>query len=148
MAETSFLDRAAEYVYKELDRLGGDPSKLDIPQQTVAILYSVQAIVDNGGFQYLFENDFPHDPPYSKFVEAYRRIGHDQSADRLEKAVAMFPFENPHLHQDRRLIFMETLEEESEFFELGNEVCGDEKVWTDLEAYAKTNAASFPVSVN
>ena len=87
MAEKSFLDRAAEYTYKELERLGGDPAKLDLPQQTVAILYSVQAIVDNGGFQYLFENDFPHDPPYSKFVEAYRRIGADQAAERLEKAV-------------------------------------------------------------
>ena len=43
---------------------------------------------------------------------------------------------------------METLGEESEFFELGNEVCGDETVWSDLEVYAKTNAASFPISVN
>jgi hypothetical protein len=66
----------------------------------------------------------------------------------LEKAVAMFPFENPHLRQDQRLRFMETLDEDSEFFELGNEVCGDERVWTDLEAYAKTNVASFPISVN
>jgi Domain of unknown function (DUF4375) len=148
MAEKSFLDRAAEYTYNELERLGGDPSKLDLPQQTAAILYSVQAIIDNGGFQYLFENDFPSDPPYSNFAEAYRRIGADAAAERLEKAVAMFPFESPHLHQDQRLSFMETLDEDSEFFELGNEVCGDEKVWTDLEAYAKTNAASFPISVN
>jgi hypothetical protein len=148
MAEKSFLDLAAEYAYKELERVGGDPSKLDLPQQTVAILYSVQAIIDNGGFQYLFENDFPHDPAYSRFVEAYRRIGANAAAERLEKAVAMFPFENPHLHQDQRLSFMETLGEESEFFELGNEVCGDETVWSDLEVYATTNAASFPISVN
>jgi hypothetical protein len=57
MAEKSFLDRAAEYTYKELERVGGDPSKLEVPLQTVAVLYSVQAIIDNGGFQYLFEND-------------------------------------------------------------------------------------------
>ncbi len=148
VAQKSFLDRAAEYTYKELDRLDGNLSRLDIPQQTVAILYSIQAMIDNGGFQYLFENDFPHSPPYSKFAEAYRRIGADQVAERLEKAAAMFPFEDPQLHQEQRLSFMETLGEESEFFELGNEVCGDEKVWTDLEAYAKANAASFPVSVN
>jgi Domain of unknown function (DUF4375) len=148
MTEKSFLDRAADYTYIELERFDGDQSKLGVPQQTVAILYSVQAIIDNGGFQYLFENDFPSKPPYLKFVEAYRRIGADQAAERLEKAVAMFPFENPHLHQEQRLKFMETLEEDSEFFELGNEVCGDEKVWAALEAYAKTNAAAFPVSVN
>ena len=148
MAEKSFLDRAADYAYKELDRLGGDPAKLDLPQQTVAILYSVQAIIDNGGFQYLFENSFPSNPPYSKFVEAYRRIGAHLPAERLEKAVAMFPFKNPHLHQNQRLSFMEALQEDNEFFELGDEVCGDEKVWTDLEAYAKANAASFPITVN
>jgi len=148
MAEKSFLDRAVAYTYDELERLGGNLSRLDLPQQTVAILYSEQAIIDNGGFQYLFENDLPSQLPYLKVVEAYRRIGSHDAADRLQKAVAMFPFENPHLHQEERLKFMETLEEESEFFELGNKVCGDEKVWADLEAYAKTNAASFPVSVN
>jgi hypothetical protein len=114
----------------------------------VAILYSEQAIIDNGGFQYLFENDLPSQLPYLNVVEAYRRIGAHEAADRLQKAIAMFPFENPHLHQEERLKFMETLEEESEFFELGDQVCGDKKVWADLESYAKTNAASFPVSVN
>ena len=51
MAEKSFLDRAAAYTYDELERLGGDMSKLDLPQQTMAILYSEQAIIDNGGFK-------------------------------------------------------------------------------------------------
>ena len=103
MAEKTFLDRAAEYTYDELERGGGDPSKLDIPQQTVAILYSVQAIVDNGGFQYLFENDFPFSPRYSKFVEAYRRIGSTQAAERLARAVEMFPFDDPHLKASREI---------------------------------------------
>jgi hypothetical protein len=43
---------------------------------------------------------------------------------------------------------METLDEDDEFFELGNEVCGDEKVWTALEDYAKRNAAAFLTAVN
>jgi hypothetical protein len=71
----------------------------------VAILYSEQAIIDNGGFQYLFENDLPSQLPYLKVVEAYRRIGAHEAADRPQKAVAMFPFENPHLHQEYRLKF-------------------------------------------
>jgi hypothetical protein len=45
MAGKSFLDRAAAYTYEELDRLGGDLSKPDVSQQTVAILYSEQAIL-------------------------------------------------------------------------------------------------------
>ncbi|HKN15568.1 MAG TPA: DUF4375 domain-containing protein [Candidatus Sulfotelmatobacter sp.] len=145
MAEKSFLDQAAEYAHKELERLGGDPSKLEVPLQTVAILYHSQAIIDNGGFRYLFENDLPFCPPYSMLSNAYRRIGAHQDADRLEKAVAMFPFESPHLHQEKRLAFMDSLEENDEFFELGDEVCGDKKVWTALEDYAQKNATIFRV---
>src|SRR5262249_28323099 len=148
MAEKSFLDLAAEYTYKELDRVGGDPTKLDTPRQTVAVLYTIQAIIDNGSFQYLFESSFPVNPPYSVFVEAYRRIGALDAAERLEKAVTMFPFENPHLQQQQRVKFMETLDEEDEFFQLGDEVCGDEKVWSALKDYAKKNSASFPIAVN
>ena len=148
VAEKSFLDRAAEYTYRELDRVGGDPTKLDIPLQTVAILYTVQAIIDNGSFQYLFESDFPVNPPYSTFIDAYRRIGAIQAAERLEKAVTMFPFADPHLDQQQRVKFMETIEEDDEFFELGDEVCGDKEVWAALEDYAQRNAAAFPISVN
>lgn len=148
MAEKTFLERAAEYTHKELENAGGDPLKLDIPERTVAMLYAVQAIIDNGGFEYLFGNDFPFNPPYSEFVDAYRRIGSLDAAERLAKAVEMFPFENPHLHKEQRLKFMETLEEDCEFVELGNEVCGDEKVWSNLEEYAKRNAASFPIAIN
>ena len=62
MGEKSLLDLAAEHTYKKLEEFGGDSSKLDIPKQTVAVLYSAQAIIDNGGFQYLFEDDFPLNP--------------------------------------------------------------------------------------
>lgn len=147
MAEKSYLDRVADYAYKELDRVGGDPTKLEVPLQTIAVLYTVQAIIDNGGFGYLFESDFPVNPPYSAFIEAYRRIGSTDAAVRLEKAVAAFPFPDPHLHQEKRLEYMEGIDEDSEFYQWGDEVCGDETVWRNLEEYAKRNAASFPVSV-
>ena len=90
MSGKSFLDRAAEYTYQELERLGNDPSKLDVPQRTVAILYSIQAIIDNGGFQYLFENDLPYLLPYMTVSDAYRRIGAAHAAERLDKAVSIF----------------------------------------------------------
>jgi hypothetical protein len=145
MPEKSFLDHAAEYTYQELERLGNDPAKLDVPQLTVAILYSLQAIIDNGGFQYLFENDPPYLLPYTTVSDAYRWIGATQAAERLDKAVSMFPFENPEVNQEKRLKFMESLGEGHEFFELGDQVCGDETVWATLEEYAKKNAASFRV---
>ena len=148
MTEKTFLDRAAEYSYKELERVGGDPKRLDESLQTVAIIYSVQAIIDNGGFRYLFESDFPMNPSYSEFASAYRRIGSLGAAEKLEKAVAAFPFADPHLHQDKRLQYLETLDEDSEFVQWGDDVCGDENVWRNLEEYVIGNAASFPISIN
>src|ERR1700761_1701184 len=94
MAEKSLLDHAAEAVYRDLDAVGGNPLKLSPEVQPIAILYTIQAIVDNGGFRYLFENDY--EQPYSVFAAAYRQIGANDAADKLERAVARFPFENPH----------------------------------------------------
>jgi len=143
MAEETFLDRAAKYSYQELERLGGDPSKLELPLQTVAVLYAVQPIIENGGFRYLFETDMPFCPPYSTFSDAYRRIGATQAAEFLDRAVAMFPFEKPHQQQQKRLDFMDSLEEDHEMFELGDQVCVDKTVWSNLEEYARKHAASF-----
>jgi len=146
MAEKTFLDESAAYSYQELEKVGGDPTKLDIPQQTIAILYTVQALIDNGGFRYLFGNDFPLSPPYAVFSDAYRRIGATRAAEHLDRAIAMFPFENPHKFLERRNEFMDSLDESHEMFELGDEVCGDATVWAALEEYAHKNAASFQLT--
>lgn len=143
MAEETLLDRAAELAYQELERVGGDPAKLPIPLQTVATLYTVQAMIDNGGFRYIFENDYPFNPPYSLFSEAYRRIGAFGAASFLDQAVAMFPFEAPHLHAEKRNEFMDSLPESHEFFELGDQVCGDERIWSLMEEYVRKHAVQF-----
>jgi hypothetical protein len=145
MAEDTLLDRAADFAYAELRRVGEDPSKLEIPLQTVAVLYHVQGMIDNGGFRYLFENDLAFCPPYTLISDAYRRIGAAKAADCLDRAVGMFPFENPHLFSKQRNDFMDSLNESHEMFALGYQVCGDETVWSDLEAYAHRNAAFFQV---
>lgn len=143
MSEESLLDKVAENIYQELEQLCGDPLKLPPAAQPIAILYSVQAIIDNGGFQYLFENDFPFSPPYSVFIEAYRQIGADDVANKLGQAVAFFPFPEPHLHQEERRAFLDTLDESHTLFELGNEVCGDERVWQLMEEYVTSHPEAF-----
>jgi hypothetical protein len=141
--EENLLDIAAERVYKELEKVGGDPTKLPYLLRPVAILYTVQAMVDNGGFQYLFENNFPFCPPYSVFSEAYRQIGAHDAADQLDKAVAFFPIENPENDQKGRNKFMDSLSESNDFFLLGNEVCGDQRVWELMEMYVKNHSEAF-----
>ena len=41
-----------------------DLSKIPKPQQTVLLVYQSYGLIGNGGFQYLFEGDFPGDPEF------------------------------------------------------------------------------------
>ena len=106
---------------------------------------TMQGMIDNGGFRYPLEGDFPFTPPYSVFSDAYRTIGADDAANRLDKAVAMFPFPHPERETEQRNQFMDGLKEDDEFFLLGDAVCGDETIWQLLDAYVQKNAAAFGV---
>jgi hypothetical protein len=82
--EKKLLDKVADDVYAEMEKVGGDPLRLPVVLQPVALLYTVQAMIDNGGFRYIFESDFPLNPPYSAFSDAYRKIGATTAADSLD----------------------------------------------------------------
>jgi hypothetical protein len=145
VVETPLLDQAATLIYEDLDKLGGDPLMLPLVAQPIALLYTFQAMVDNGGFRYPLENDFPFSPPYSVFVEAYRRMGANGAADNLEKAISRFPFDNPHLRQEERNEFLGSLSEDDELFLLGDQVCGDDRIWESMEKYVEKNRAELHV---
>lgn len=143
MAETKYLDAAIDGVYERLESVGGNPFDLPSVVQPIAMLYTVQAIIDNGGFQYLFENDLL-DQPYSAFVSAYRSIGAQRAAEALEKAISFFPFPDPHVDRERRMKFLETLDEDHEITQLGDEVCGDETIWILMDQYVSARPEAFP----
>lgn len=145
MQDTKFLDQATDDLYKKLDEVGGDPLKLPAVLQPVVLLMTMQGMIDNGGFRYPLEWDFPFTPPYSVFSDAYRTIGAQDAANRLDKAVAMFPFPYPERESEQRNQFMDGLKEDDEFFLLGDAVCGDETIWQLLDAYVQKNAAAFGV---
>ncbi len=146
MAVKDLLDIAADFAFARLDLAGGDPLTLPMPLQTVVLLYAAQGRIDNGGFRYFFENDFGGNPPYQTFSDAHRRIGAVAAADCLDRAVAVFPFDQPHLSQDKRNEFMDSMEESDDFFGLDDQVCGDEKIWQALTGYVVDHAGSFKPS--
>jgi hypothetical protein len=149
--EKSPLDHAADSVYEQLDAIGGNPLLLAPVLQPIALLYTFQAMVDNGGFQYPMENDFPFTPPYSAFSEAYRQIGAEQAAINLDKAVALFPFSHPELENARRLEFFASIGEDHEFYILSDLVCGDKTVWLLMGKYVMAHPDSFrttPENIN
>jgi hypothetical protein len=141
-AETT-LDRAAHVAFRRLKKVGGDPRKLATPEATTVVIYGAQAIIDNGGFRYFFENDWPGHPAYSLFSDAYRLIGAEQPAALLDRAVDLFPFPRPHLARRKRNQFMESIPEDHEMFRLGDKVCGDESVWQNLDSYVAKNLEAF-----
>jgi hypothetical protein len=149
--EKSPLDHAADGVYERLEAVGGNPLMLPSVLQPIALLYTFQAMVDNGGFQYPMENDFPFAPPYPAFSAAYRQIGAEQAADSLDKAVALFPFSHPESENAQRLEFFASIPEDHEFYVLSDLVCGDGTVWQLMEKYVMAHPDSFrttPENIN
>lgn len=138
-----FLEKASDYAFRKLEEADGDISKLSIPLQTVVAIYTAQGIIDNGGFQYFFESDFPNNPNYKLFSLSYKRIGAESAAENIDKAVALFGFENPHLYEDKRQQYLEALDDEALFIKLGDEICGDESIWEKLNIYATSEQEAF-----
>ncbi|WP_374349033.1 DUF4375 domain-containing protein [Chitinimonas sp.] len=130
------LEEIADCAFRALDFAGSDPRNLPIPSQTIVLVYSSQGIIDNGGLECFFSTDFPEHPPYTLFVNSYLRIGATQAARCIEQAAAIFPFPEPHLHEQQRQQFMASLSADHPFARLSNRICGDDSVWELLCAYA------------
>src|SRR5690348_960937 len=76
---------------------GGPLTHLPPVWRIFATIYTAQGIINNGGFRYFFENDFPNHPPYSDFSDAYRQIGMTEFGDWIDRATSLFGFPDPHL---------------------------------------------------
>lgn len=142
------LDRAIAYSIARVQAADGDVLQLPLPVQTVAVIQTAQGIIDNGGLEYLFESDFVGSPPYSFIVDAFHRIGAEAAAIRLEAAVRMFPFSEPHLHEEKRQAWLEQVKdnESHEFMILSRRACGDDSVFEKLAEYVEKNSNAFAVA--
>jgi hypothetical protein len=78
-------------------------------------------------------------------TEAFRRIGAETAAARIEKSSRMFPFADPHLHEDQRLAWLDSIKDDPdhEFASLSNDACGDAAVFEKLAAYVAAHAGAF-----
>jgi hypothetical protein len=98
--DEKLVDGVSDELYERI----GDASIFSLPwvAQVVTVVLGAHQYIDNGGFIYFFEGDYPGNPPYSVFADAFRAIGADESAECIEAAVSLFPFAEPHLHGDAR----------------------------------------------
>ena len=139
------IDEPYDYAVSCLDAVGGDITALPVPLQTLLLVESAQGIIDNGGLAYFYEADFPNNPPYSDFVDAYRRIGAESAARCIEASSLMFPFEDPHFFAPLRELWLEKLraDQAQEFSRLNGEICGDAVVWEKLADYVERYSDAF-----
>lgn len=74
-----------------VDQPGRNPYALPEAMLSVLLVTKVQGMIDKENLDFFFENDWPENPPYSLFSDAFRRIGVTEAADCIEDAVSMFP---------------------------------------------------------
>jgi len=72
----------------------------------VVTTYSAQGMIDNGGFAYFFESDWPGVDDWTLFAEDFEAVGHKKAADALRAALLLFPGGQPqkNLAERRRYI--------------------------------------------
>jgi hypothetical protein len=141
------LEQASERAYALLESTGDNVWNLPEPIQTLILVDSCQGIIDNGGLEYLFENDFPGNAPYSLLVEAFRRVGAEAVASCIAQSSLMFPFAQPHLFPVKRQHWMDSIKSDDthEFARLSRIACGDETVFQHLANYVENNREAFSV---
>ena len=101
--EQDLTQQAYELVQRMLDETDGDSDRLPEVLQTAYFVYLGQGVIDNGGLEYFYENDFAGQPPYDLIVAAFRRVGAYAVADCIESTADMFPFSSPHLKREKRI---------------------------------------------
>lgn len=145
MTERDLLSEAAEYAFARFEAVEERLERLAEPLRTFVIVYSAQAIIDNGGLEYFFSNNFPDNPPYRLFISAYELIGAQQAAQAIDQSLGFFSMDRPERDQAARLAFIESLPEDDThpFCRLSLQICGDERVWSCLETYVYEQLPAF-----
>lgn len=141
----SALERLATRAFAQLEAAGGDPSQLPVPLAHFVLVYSAQGVLDNGGFRFFLESDWPGQPAYETFVDAYAAIGCTEQAARFQEVVDSFGFEQPHLDGDLRNAFIaeQCDRPESRAHVWRDDLCGDERVWSALTDFARRHRSLF-----
>ncbi|QDU27452.1 hypothetical protein ETAA8_25400 [Anatilimnocola aggregata] len=142
--QESLLEHASTIAFEKLKVAGGEISLLDEPFRTVALVFSAQGVIDNGGLNYFFESDWPGNPSYSLFADAYRRIGSVDAANAIQDAATSFGISFPERDSKLRNEFMEKQFGADGAWEVqwDDAVCGDERVWSNLEKWIRSNTGN------
>ena len=139
------FSKAIKHALARMADVGNDLSMLPIEFQTIIRLETMQGIIDNGGLQYFYENDFPGNPPYEVFVDDLIRIDAHDHAEFLKSSIECFDIPDPHLDQQQRNARLAEIwgEKNQTFIEAENKLCGNKEIWIKLNEYVMKNQTIF-----
>ncbi|MFO0936977.1 MAG: DUF4375 domain-containing protein [Gemmataceae bacterium] len=80
-----------------------DVSKCNENDQTVILVWHATGIIDNGGFQFLFEGNLNGDLFFTRTVAAFKTIKAFKCAEAFDEALKLFPGSQPPQDISKRL---------------------------------------------
>ena len=96
-SDWDIIEWASKDVFRDEDSPNWSPYGFPEPLLTVWAVVQGQGMIDNCGFAYFYENDWPQTPPYSIFWDAFCRICAMEAALCIETTAKLFPSERPEL---------------------------------------------------
>ncbi|MBN2385149.1 DUF4375 domain-containing protein [bacterium] len=120
-----------------------DVSKCKEKDQAVILVWHASGIIDNGGFQYLFEGNFKGDPYFARTAAAFKTIKASKCAEAIEEALKLFPYSKPPQDINKRLKIYQAVSAAKQeaidvkFFSESKEMM------TTLAKYIRENRAEF-----
>jgi hypothetical protein len=139
-------DELCSKVYDHLIKHYGeklDASKMAEKHRPALLTFHAMGIIDNGGFQYLFEGDFKGDPVFALTLTAFKNIKAEKCAEAFAEALRLFPDSRPPTDIEKRLKVYQSHPMERrnaidmKFFK------GSKEVPKLLAKYIRENAAEF-----
>ncbi len=96
------------------------------PGRAVVVVISTKGVIDNGGFEFFMESDFPDGTPHGNMAESYRLLGINKAAEVIDEAcrivgdVVGLPYEHRKVRSDNNAKRLGELD--AVFFALSNEI--------------------------
>lgn len=98
-----------------IEKYGEDSDTNDFPEneRVIVLVWTAIGIIENGGFKYLFQSEFPGDSSYRQMFQAFRTINASSAIEAIKRAFDLFPNGMPPDDHELRISLYEMHEEET-----------------------------------
>ena len=82
-------EKLINFTFNKIIEGGFNPRTSPLKDKVVVMVLSAQGVIDNGGFEYFFEEEFNGNPDLNDFVLVFNAIGAIESSAAIENAIAI-----------------------------------------------------------